>query len=117
MKITTKRLEIIFIIVYCLIATLCYVFLGIDRLIGSFFGALVSVGDWYIIKFMSIWWLRKGRFSLIENSVRYIFVGFNIWLLFELKFDVLGIVLGLSVVPFSIMIMSVIALINKNITI
>jgi len=117
MKITTKKLEIIFVIVYLLIAVFCYVFAGSKCLIGSFTGALVGIGDWYIIKLMSIWWLKRGRFSLIENSLRYLFVGFSIWILFELKFDVLGIVLGLSVVPLSIMIMSVFALINKNITV
>ncbi len=117
MKITPKKLEIIFVIVYFIIAVLCYVFFGFKCLIGSFFGALVSIGDWYLIKFMSIWWLKRGRFSLIENSLRYLFVGFNIWVLFELKFNIPGIIAGLSVVPLSIMIMSVVSLINKNITV
>ncbi len=117
MKITTKKLEIIFVIVYFVIAVGCFVFGNKRCLIGSFFGALVGIGDWYVIKFMSVWWLKRGRFSLIENSLRYLFVGFNVWILFELKFDVLGIVIGLSVVPLSIMIMSVVALINKNITV
>ncbi len=117
MKITTKKLEIIFVIVYFIVAISCIVFFNTRCLIGSFLGALVGIFDWYILKFMSLWWLKRGRFSLLENSLRYLFVGFNIWVLFELKFDVLGIVVGLSVVPFSIMIMSIVALINKNITI
>lgn len=113
-KITIKKLEIFFVIVYLVIAVLCLSFFGTKGFIGSTFGALVGMGDWYIIKFMSIRWLKKGGYSFFENSLRYVIVGFGIWMLFEMKLDILGIIAGLSVVPLSIIIASVIALINKK---
>jgi hypothetical protein len=117
MKITTKKLEIIFVIVYFVLAILCTAFSGAKCLLGSFLGATVGIADWYVIKFMSVRWLKRGGYSFFENSLRYIIVGLSIWFLFKMKLDIVGIVTGLSVVPFSIMIVSVIALFNnKNIT-
>ncbi len=114
MKITTKKLEIFFVIVYFVIAVFCLSFFGTKCFIGSVLGVLIGIVDWYIIKFMSIRWLKKGSYSFFENSFRYVIVGVGIWVLFEMKLDIVGIVAGLSVVPLSIMIASVIALINKK---
>ncbi len=118
MKITTKRLEIIFVIVYFMIAILCFIFASKKCLVASFFGALVGIGDWYVIKLMSVRWLKKGRYSFFENSLRYVLVGISIWFLFQMKLDVLGIVAGLSVVPLAIVFMSFLSFIDKkNITV
>ncbi len=118
MIVTTKKLEIIFVIVYFVIAIFCIVFSNIHCLIGSFFGALVGILDWYVIKFMSKRWLRRGGYSFFENSLRFLFIGFSIWILFRAKISIIGIVLGLSVVPASIVAVTVIVMINnKNTTV
>ncbi len=117
LKITIKRLEILFVIVYFVVAVVCYFLRGGSCLLASFASFSVGVGDWYVIKFMSIRWLKKGKFSFMENFFRYLLVGVSVWFLFKLKLDVVGIVLGLSVVPLSLATLSLVAMLSKNVTV
>ncbi len=113
MKMTTKKLEIFFIIVYFGVAFFCITLNVKGCFIASLAGGLVGIMDWYAIKFMSIRWLNRGGYSFFENSLRYIFVGFSVWILFELHLNILGVILGLSVVPISLVIISIVALFKK----
>ncbi len=104
MKITIKRLEIIFVIVYFLAASICFfIFLKTDCLKDSLAGFLVSMGDWYLLKFMAKKWLKKGRYSLFDSAVRFVVVGLSVWFLLNLGFDGVGLFVGISVIPLSLM--------------
>jgi len=117
MKITIKKLEIFFLIVYFVIAVFCYFFFGVKCLLGSFFGALISILDWFLIKFMSVRWIKHRKYSFVQNSLRYVVVGFSIWALFKMHLNVLGIVAGLSVVPITVMAVSIITYFKKDVNV
>ncbi|WP_022669882.1 hypothetical protein [Hippea alviniae] len=114
MKITIKRLEIIFVIVYFLAASICFfLFLKTDCLKDSLAGFLVSIGDWYLLKFMAKKWLKKGRYSLFDSMIRFAVVGLSIWFLLNLGFGGAGLILGISIIPLSLMGIGVVSLFKK----
>ncbi len=117
MRITTKRLEIIFVIVYFVVAALCLLFAGKRVFLAFSAGFALALGDWYILKFMSRRWLKRKRFSLMENFVRYLVVGAGIWMLFKAGLNIIGIVLGVSVIPVSLMAVSGYGLVDKNLSV
>ncbi len=116
-RITRKKLEILFVIVYFLIAVFCLAFRGKSCFFASLAGFFVGLGDWYVMKVMSFKWMRRGRFSLAENFLRYLLVGFSIWLLFRMRLEVIGIVLGLSVIPASLVVLSIAAVFADSVTV
>ncbi len=115
MSITTKKLEITFVIVYIFTALVCCLVCGMRYLLASFFGALVSVADWFLIKIMAYRWVRKTKFSFFQNVIRYAVVGLVIFALFLSGLNPLGIIAGLSVVPVSIAVLGVFVYFKKDI--
>lgn len=115
MNITTKKLEITFVIVYIFIALICCFACGMKYLLASFFGALVSIADWFLIKIMAYRWVKKTKFSFFQNAVRYVIIGLIIFALFLSGLNPLGIIAGLSVVPVSIAALSVFVYFKKDI--
>lgn len=115
MSITTKKLEITFAIVYIFIAFVCCFACGMKYLLASFFGALVGVADWFLIKIMAYRWVRNAKFSFFQNTTRYVIVGFVVFALFLSGLNPLGIIAGLSVVPVSIAILGMFVYFKKDI--
>ncbi|WP_025209876.1 hypothetical protein [Hippea sp. KM1] len=114
MKITIKRLEITFVIVYFLAALLCFfLFRSKSCLLGSFVGWLVSIGDWFLLKIMAKRWLKKGGYSFIDYGLRFAIVAISILILLKAGFSPVGIVVGVSVIPASLMMLGVVALFRK----
>ncbi len=114
-KIKTKRLEIIFLIVYFLTTLLCFLFFkSTSCVVGSLFGFMVSLGDWYLLKFMAKKWLKKGRYSLVDYIIRLTIVGVSVYFLLSLGVNSLGIVLGVSIIPISLMIVAIANLFNAR---
>ncbi len=101
MRITIKKLETGFFIVYLLVAFVC-IWCGLDCLVSSFFGFLVAVFDWFLIKLWVKRFMKKGRFSFFENFVRYLIVGLTLLILFEVGLNPLGIVVGISTIPLTL---------------
>jgi len=113
--IKTKRLEIIFLIVYFLATLLCFLLFRSTRcVLGSLFGFMVSLGDWYLLKFMAKKWLKKGKYSFLDYVIRLTIVGVSVYLLLSLGVNSLGILLGVSIIPISLMILAVVNLFDKR---
>ena len=113
--IKTKRLEIIFSIVYFLTTLLCFLlFRNVACVLGSLFGFMVSLGDWYLLKFMAKKWIRKGRYSLVDYVIRLTIVGVSVYFLLSLGVNSLGILLGVSIIPVSLMILAIVNLFNTR---
>jgi hypothetical protein len=114
MKITIKRLEIIFVIVYLLGVSVCFfVFFSVGCLKDSFAGFFVSMLDWYLLKFMAKRWLRKGKYSAVDYVFRLLVVGVSVWFLLNLGFNGIGLMLGISIIPISLMGIGVLSLFRK----
>ncbi len=114
-KITTKRLEFLFIIVYFLTALLCFIFLkNLECLKGSVAGFFVAFGDWFLLKFMARKWLKKGKYSMVDTALRLLIVGISIYFLLSLKFSSIGILLGVSVIPLSLTIIAILTLLFRE---
>ncbi len=99
-----KRLEIIFLVVYFLLAFLCYLlFKSIGCVAGSFLGFLVSLGDWYLLKIMAKKWIKKGKYSVADYAIRIVVLAISVYLLLSIGTNVLGIFVGVSAIPVSLM--------------
>jgi len=113
--ITIKKLEFLFVIVYFLTALLCFIFFkNLECLKGSVAGFLVAMGDWFLLKFMAKKWLRKGRYSPVDTALRFLVVGMSVYLLLSLNISSIGIMMGISSIPFSLMIVAALSLIFKE---
>ncbi|AEA33817.1 hypothetical protein [Hippea maritima] len=114
MKITIKKLEITFVIMYFLAALLCFfLFRSKSCLLGSLVGWLVSIGDWYLLKFMAKRWLKRGGYSFVDYGLRFAIVAVSILLLLKSGFSPVGIIIGVSVIPVSLMMLAVLSLFRK----
>ncbi len=113
--ITIKKLEISFIIVYFLATLCCFlVFKNSRFIVGSLAGFLVSFGDWFLLKFMAKKWLNKGRYSFVDSIIRFVVVGISIYFLLSLNINRLGIVMGVSIIPLTLMIFAMYLFIFKR---
>ncbi len=104
--IKTKRVEIIFLIVYFLSALLCFLlFKSANCIIGSFLGFSVSLGDWYLLKIMSRKWLKTGKYSVSDYVIRLVVMGVSVYALLSIGTNIFGIFVGVSIIPISLMIL------------
>lgn len=108
--IKTKRLEIIFLVVYFLSAFLCFLFFKSTSCVaGSFLGFLVSLGDWYLLKVMAKKWIKKGKYSVADYAIRIVVLALSVYVLLSIGTNVLGIFVGVSVIPASLTIFAMIS--------
>lgn len=113
--VTIKKLEFLFVIVYFLTALLCFiVFKNLECLKGSVAGFLVAIGDWFLLKIMAKKWIKRGRYSLIDTALRFLIVGVSVYVLLSLNISSMGILLGISAIPLSLMIVAVLSLLFKE---
>ncbi|GEM_PF-2526853 len=113
--VTIKKLEFLFVIVYFLTALLCFiVFNNLECLKGSVAGFLVAIGDWFLLKIMAKKWIKRGRYSLIDTALRFLIVGVSVYVLLSLNISSMGILLGISAIPLSLMIVAVLSLLFKE---
>ncbi len=115
MKITIKKLEFIFVIVYFLATLLCYLFLrNLPCVVGSLAGFSVSIVDWFLLKLMAKKWIKRGKYSMIDTAVRFIIVGISIYILLNIGVNTLGLILGISIIPFSLMMIAIFFVLSKR---
>ncbi len=113
--VTIKKLEFLFVIVYFLTALLCFiVFKNLECLKGSVAGFLVAIVDWFLLKIMAKKWIKRGRYSLIDTALRFLIVGVSVYVLLSLNISSMGILLGISAIPLSLMIVAVLSLLFKE---
>ncbi len=109
--IKTKRVEIIFLIVYFLSVLLCFLlFKSTSCMVGSFLGFLVSLGDWYLLKIMAKKWIKRGKYSVSDYAMRIVIMGLSVYALLSIGTNIFGIFVGVSIIPTSLMLLATINL-------
>ncbi len=74
----------------------------------------MAIGDWFLLKIMAKKWIKRGRYSLIDTALRFLIVGVSVYVLLSLNISSMGILLGISAIPLSLMIVAVLSLLFKE---
>ncbi len=113
MIITIKKLEFIFAIVYFFLASGCLL-ISYECFIATTASTAVGLGDWILLKFMAKKWLKRGKYSFLDSMIRFSLIAISILFLLKLHLNKIGIIVGVSVVPISLMITAVMSVFSKK---
>lgn len=99
-----KRLEIILVILYLIAVAIAFFVLNF-LFIGVLVGGAIAIIDWFILKKMSFRWVKKGRFSFFGNIIRLLIIAFLIIASYKLLvYSFVGLIIGFSILPISVLI-------------
>ncbi|MGB9744665.1 MAG: hypothetical protein ACPLW6_05260 [Desulfurella sp.] len=99
-----KKLEIILVMLYFIFAIIA--FFAINFLfVGVLVGSSIALIDWFLLKKMSFRLVRKGRFSFLGNIVRLLIIAFLIIVSYKLLvYSFIGLIIGFSILPISVLV-------------
>ncbi len=106
--ITIRRLEQIQLVVYLLSIVFSYLVSGVGMCIGVAVGGIIVFIDWFLLKNMSFYFVKKGGKGAIFGSlIRCIFIGILLLLSFSIfGLNVGGVLWGVSIVPLSLLLVT-----------